>query len=290
MTTRADLTVDSGLADFVEQELLPGLGLSPDAFWRGLSSLVSALGPRCKALLERRDALQAAIDAWYREHRDGGVDVAAEEAFLRQIGYLAPEPGPFTVSTADVDPEFSQIAGPQLVVPSTNARYALNAANARWGSLYDALYGTDAIDESGGATRGGAYNPLRGAKVIARAKAALDIAAPIAGASHADATGYAVERGALVVRTAGGDRWLADPAQFVGFCGEPAEPTAVVLRVHGLHIEIAIDRGHDVGKDDPAGVADVILSRRSPPSSTARTPSPPSTPRTRRWSTGTGSA
>ncbi|HXQ47441.1 MAG TPA: malate synthase G [Caulobacteraceae bacterium] len=259
MTTRADLVVDPGLAAFVESELLPGLGIAADAFWRGLASLVAELGPRNRALLDRRDALQAAIDGWYREHSGRPIDVAAEEAFLRSIGYLTDEPPAFSVATENVDPEFSQIPGPQLVVPITNARYALNAANARWGSLYDALYGTDAIDESGGATRGGAYNPVRGAKVIARAKAALDTAAPIAGASHADATGYAVEGGALAVRTAGGDRALADPAQLVGYNGDPAAPSAVLLRVHGLHVEIVVDRSHNVGKDDPAGVADIVL-------------------------------
>ncbi len=259
MTTRADLAVDPGLAAFVEDELLPGLDVPAERFWQGLASLVAELGPRNQALLDRRDALQAAIDGWYREQRDGAIDVAAEEAFLRSIGYLAPEPAPFSVSTENVDPEFSHIPGPQLVVPITNARYALNAANARWGSLYDALYGTDAIDESGGATRGGAYNPVRGAKVIARAKAALDVAAPITGAKHAEATGYAVDDGALVIRTAGGDRALTDPAQFVGYRGEAATPSAVLLRIHGLHIEIALDRAHAIGKDDPAGVADVIL-------------------------------
>jgi len=259
MTTRADLAVDPGLAAFVESELLPELGIPAERFWQGLAALVTELGPHNRALLGRRDALQAAIDGWYREQGGGAVAVAAEEAFLRGIGYLAPEPARFSVSTENVDPEFSHIPGPQLVVPITNARYALNAANARWGSLYDALYGTDAIDESGGATRGGAYNPVRGAKVIARAKAALDAAAPIAGAKHADATGYAARGGALVVRTAGGDRALADPAQFVGYQGEAAAPSAVLLSIHGLHIEIALDRAHAIGKDDAAGVADVIL-------------------------------
>jgi malate synthase len=259
MTTRADLTVDDGLADFVETELLAGLDIPAERFWRGLADLVEDLGPRNRALLDRRDALQAAIDTWYRDNRQRPIDVAAEETFLRSIGYLTDEPAPFAVTTEKVDPEFSRIPGPQLVVPITNARYALNAANARWGSLYDALYGTDAIDESDGATRAGPYNPVRGAKVISRARAALDVAAPIEGASHADATGYAVRDGALVVRTAGGDRALADPARFVGYRGEAAAPSAVLLRVHGLHVEIAIDRAHRIGKDDPAGVADVIL-------------------------------
>ncbi len=259
MTTRADLTVDPRLVDFVETELLPGLEISAERFWRGLTDLVAELGPRNRALLDRRDQIQGAIDAWYRDHRDTAFDVAAEEAFLQSIGYLTPEPGPFAVTTAKVDPEFSQTPGPQLVVPITNARYALNAANARWGSLYDALYGTDAIDEADGATRAGGYNPVRGAKVIARAKAALDLAAPLTAGQHAEATGYVVEDGALVVRTAGGDRGLAEPGRFVGYRGEAASPSAILLRVHGLHLEIVIDRAHRIGKDDPAGVADLIL-------------------------------
>jgi malate synthase len=259
MTTRADLAVDAGLVDFVETELLPGLEVSAERFWQGLADLVAELGPRNRALMQRRDEIQSKIDDWYRAHRDAAFDVVAEEAFLKSIGYLTPEPGSFAVTTDKVDPEFSQIPGPQLVVPITNARYALNAANARWGSLYDALYGTDAIDEAGGATRGGAYNPVRGDKVIARAKAALDMAAPLTAGKHADATGYAVEAGALVVRTAGGDRALAQPDRFVGYRGEAAAPSAILLRVHGLHLEILIDRAHRIGKDDPAGVADVIL-------------------------------
>ena len=259
MTTRAHLNVDPRLVEFVETEVLPGLEISADRFWQGLAGLVNELGPRNRALLDRRDAIQGQIDDWYRAHRDGAFNVAAEEAFLKSIGYLTPEPEPFAVTTENVDPEFSQTPGPQLVVPITNARYALNAANARWGSLYDALYGTDAIDESGGTSRAGAYNPVRGAKVIARARAALDMAAPLTAGKHADATGYAVEAGALVVRTAGGDRALAEAARFVGYRGEAATPAAILLRVHGLHLEILIDRDHAIGKDDPAGVADVIL-------------------------------
>jgi malate synthase len=259
MTIRANLEIDPVLAKFVETDLLPGLDLPADTFWAGLASLVGAFGPRIKAALERRDELQATIDGWYRAQGAGAIDVAAEEAHLRQIGYLTPEPGPFSVETTNVDPEFSSIAGPQLVVPITNARYALNAANARWGSLYDALYGTDAIDSADGAEAGGGYNPVRGAKVIARAKAALDIAAPLNADSHADATGYAIVGGALVVKAASGDRALADPAQFVGYRGDPAAPTAVLLKRHGLHLEIQVDHAHRIGKDDPAGVADVLL-------------------------------
>ncbi|HKT55097.1 MAG TPA: malate synthase G [Caulobacteraceae bacterium] len=259
MTARADLAVDPRLVEFVENELLPGLDLSADGFWQGLSSLVADLGPRNRVLLDRRDELQAAIDARYRANGHAALDIAAEEAFLKSIGYLTAEPAPFSVSTENVDTELSRTPGPQLVVPITNARYALNAANARWGSLYDALYGTDAIDESGGATRGGGYNPVRGAKVIARAKAALDVAAPLSGGAHAEATGYAVKGRALVVATAGGERRLAHPERFAGYRGEAASPTAILLRVNGLHIEIVVDRDHAIGKDDPAGVADIVL-------------------------------
>jgi malate synthase len=259
MTSRADLTVDPLLAEFVETELLPGLEVSAEDFWRGLAGLVADLGPRNRGLMQRRDELQARIDGWYHAHRDAAFDVAAEQVFLRSIGYLTVEPAPFAIDTENVDPEFSQTPGPQLVVPITNARYALNAANARWGSLYDALYGTDAIDEADGATRAGDYNPVRGAKVIARAKAALDVAAPLASGHHADATSYAVLDGALVVRTARGDCRLAQPSRFVGYRGEAGAPSAILLRVHGLHLEILIDRDHRIGKDDPAGVADVIL-------------------------------
>jgi malate synthase len=259
MTTRADLSLDSRLAAFVEDELLPGLDVTAETFWHGLASLVAEMGPRNRALLDRRSSLQAKIDGWRRDNRQAPFDVKAEEAFLIEIGYLVPEPGPFAIETGDVDPEFSQTPGPQLVVPITNARYALNAANARWGSLYDALYGTDAIDETDGATRGGGYNPIRGAKVIARAKAALDLAAPLTSGRHAEATGYAVEGGALVIRTERGDVALARPERFVGYRGEAPAPAAILLQVHGLHLEIAVDRSHRIGKDDPAGVADVML-------------------------------
>ncbi len=259
MTTRADLTVDPCLAAFVEGELLPGLKVKAERFWTGLADLVAEFGPRAQAMLDRRDALQSQIDDWYRAHKHEAFDVAAEEAFLKEIGYLVPEPAPFTIETTNVDPEFSGTPGPQLVVPITNARYALNAANARWGSLYDALYGTDAIDEADGATRGGGYNPVRGAKVITRAKAALDLAAPLTSGGHAKATGYAVESGALVVKTEGGDVALAEPERFAGYRGEASAPSAILLKVNGLHLEIVIDRSHRIGRGDPAGVADLLL-------------------------------
>ncbi|MBN9559298.1 MAG: malate synthase G [Alphaproteobacteria bacterium] len=254
------LKIDRTLHDFVVNEAIPGTGIAPAAFWRGFAELVHDLAPINRALLAKRDALQAQIDDWHRTHRARPVDQAAYEKFLREIGYLVPEPADFAVTTANVDPEIASIAGPQLVVPVTNARYALNAANARWGSLYDALYGTDAIPEDGGATRGGGYNKLRGDRVIARARAVLDEAAPLAKGSHADATGYALESGALAVSLKGGGKTgLADPAQFVGYRGDLTGLSAVLLKHNGLHIELVIDRAHAIGRDDAAGIADVVL-------------------------------
>ena len=250
------LKVAAVLHDFIEREALPGTGITPDAFWQGFGDLVRSLAPRNRALLERRDALQAQIDDWHRAHRGKPVDVPAYEAFLRDIGYLQAEPGEVRVTTERVDPEIATIAGPQLVVPVMNARYALNAANARWGSLYDALYGTDAIPEDAGATRGGGYNKLRGERVVARGRAVLDQAAPLAEGSHADAASYSIEAGQLVVGERGR---LARPEQLVGYRGEPGSPSAVLLRNHGLHIEILIDRSSPIGRDDPAGVADLVL-------------------------------
>ncbi len=246
------LQIAAPLHAFIEGEALPGTGVAADAFWSGLAALLRDLTPRNRALLTRRDEIQAQVDAWHAGHRGQPADPAAYEAFLRAIGYLLPEPDAFSVQTSGVDAEIASIAGPQLVVPVSNARYALNAANARWGSLYDALYGTDAIDEADGAGRAAGFNPARGAKVVARAKAFLDEAAPLAQGSHAGVTGYSVQGGAL--RPA-----LADPAQFVGYHGEAAQPTAILLRRHGLHIELLIDRGHTIGAHDPAGVSDVVL-------------------------------
>jgi malate synthase len=258
-TTIHGLNVATALATFLETEALPGTGVSADAFWSGFASLLHDLAPRNKALLARRDELQAQIDAWHDEHKGAPHDQAAYEGFLRGIGYLLPEPAPFSVATANVDAEIASIAGPQLVVPVSNARYALNAANARWGSLYDALYGTDAIDDADGTARGKGFNPARGAKVVARAKAFLDEAVPLAHGSHAPVVGYAVENGALIARHNGGQTGLADPAQFAGYNGEPAAPTAVLLKHNGLHIELLIDRSHPIGKGDPSGLADVVM-------------------------------
>jgi malate synthase len=253
------LRVARVLHEFVNDETIPGTGVAPERFWQGLGALVRALAPRNRALLDRRDALQARIDAWHGEHRGRPVDQAAYEAFLREIGYLEAEPAEGRIATEGVDPEIARIAGPQLVVPVTNARYALNAANARWGSLYDALYGTDAIPEIGGAGRGPGYNAVRGARVIARARAFLDEAAPLARGSHAEATGYAIEHGRLAVSLEGARTGLREAGQLVGFRGAADAPEAVLLRHHGLHIELVIDRAHPIGRGDKAGVADVVL-------------------------------
>ena len=251
--------VAAELHAFVEDEVLPGLGLASDAFWRDFDALLHDLAPVNRDLLARRAALQAEIDAWHRAHRGQPVDPDAYRAFLTGIGYLVPEGPDFRIETSHVDDEIAHIAGPQLVVPVTNARYALNAANARWGSLYDALYGTDAIPEDGGADRGDGYDPERGARVIAWTRAFLDEAAPLAAGSHRDVVGYRVADGALAADRPGGATGLADPGLFVGHRGDPAAPAAVLLRHHGLHIEIAVDRTHPVGRTDPAGVADVVL-------------------------------
>lgn len=259
MIEHAGLKVSDELSDFIEKEAAPGTGVDAGAFWKGLADIVSDLGPKNDALLKRRDALQLQLDAWHREHADKPFDVAAHEAFLREIGYLVDEPEPFSISTANVDPEFSEIAGAQLVVPASNARYALNAANARWGSLYDALYGADAISEDGGAEKSGGYNPVRGAKVIARARAFLDLAAPLAQGSHVDATGYRVGNGGLVIAMKAGSTTLAEPDKFVGYRGDESAPEAVLLKNNGLHVEILIDRDHTIGKTDAAGVADIIV-------------------------------
>ena len=254
------LKVAKVLHGFVEQEALPGSGVTGDRFWSGFGAIIAKAGPRNRELLARRDQLQQQIDSWYAQHRETGIDPARYEAFLREIGYIVPEPATFAVSTGKVDDEIARIAGPQLVVPITNARYALNAANARWGSLYDALYGTDAIAETDGAERGRGYNPVRGERVVARARQLLDEAIPLSGGKHADATEYAVAAGKLAVTLKKGNTvGLADPTALAGYTGDAAAPSGLLFRHNGLHLEIVIDRTHAIGKTDPAGVADVLM-------------------------------
>ncbi|MEM6413866.1 MAG: malate synthase G [Pseudomonadota bacterium] len=247
---RAGLHVAAELAEFVEHKALPGLDLDADAFWQGAADLIERLTPENEALLAKREDLQAKIDAWHEANRDKPLDPDTYKAFLIEIGYLVSVPSSFQIGTENVDAELSTLAGPQLVVPVLNARYALNAANARWGSLYDALYGTDAIPFTGDETPG--YDPSRGEKVVARAKAFLDEAIPLASGSHVDVKKWSLVDGAAHPA-------LQDPSSFVGFRGDPAEPSAMLFRNNGLHIEISIDRSHTIGKDDPAGIADIIL-------------------------------
>ncbi|MEJ8567346.1 malate synthase G [Elongatibacter sediminis] len=259
MTDTCGLDVKPVLATFVENEALPGTGVEPAVFWRGLATLLEEFGPRNRELLEIRDHLQEKIDLWLKDEPGAGRDPDRQREFLTDSGYLVPEPESFEITVDGNDPEVSTLAGAQLVVPASNARYALNAANARWGSLYDALYGTDAIDEENGAARGGDYNPVRGARVIARARALLDRVAPLTNGSHGEARAYTVTGGALGVELPNGTSALSDPQTFAGYRGPAAAPEAVLLRHHGLHVEIRIDREHPVGGTDPAGVADVYL-------------------------------
>ena len=257
---QAGIRIAKPLYEFVNTECLPGTSIGADVFWSGFAGLLGDLAPQCKALLDKRDSIQQQIDAWHLSNKGKAADTEGYLSFLRRIGYLVGEPASVTVATSKVDAEIATLAGPQLVVPVTNARYALNAANARWGSLYDALYGTDVIPEDGGATRGGGYNKVRGAKVVARAREILDGAAPLSRGSHADAVGYSVNDSALSVALKGGGATsLRHPAQFAGYRGEPLAPSIVLLEHDGLHLEIVINRGNPIGKDDPAGVADVVL-------------------------------
>ncbi|HEU4549927.1 MAG TPA: malate synthase G [Rhizomicrobium sp.] len=246
------LKVAPALHAFITKEALPGTGVDPNTFWQGFADLATRLMPQNRALLAERDRIQAAIDAWHKAYPAKPIDAQAYTAFLKEIGYLVPEGPDFQVGTQNVDPEIATIAGPQLVVPLTNARFALNAVNARWGSLYDALYGTDAIDQTGDLAPGKGYNPKRGEKVIAFARAALDVAAPLATGSWADADGFAIRNGALVPA-------LKDPAQLKGWQGDAADPSLILLGHNGLHIEVHIDRATPIGKADKAGVSDVVL-------------------------------
>ncbi len=263
MTARTQvhsLQVATELYRFVEDKVLPGTGIDSAKFWAGFDAIVNDLAPKNAALLAERDRIQADMDAWHAANPGPIQDMAAYKAHLEKIGYLVPVPADVQATTANVDAELATQAGPQLVVPILNARYALNAANARWGSLYDALYGTDAIPETDGADKGTGYNPVRGTKVIAWARNFLDQSAPLEGASHKESTGYRVEGGKLVVSLANGKTTgLQNPEQFVGFQGDAAAPTSVLLVNNGLHIDIQINRATPIGKTDAAGVADVVL-------------------------------
>jgi malate synthase len=257
MDISKSLSVDDILATFVEGELLPGTSITPEAFWASLETILADFTPRNAALLARRDELQAQIDGWWRERRGKPFDVAEETAFLREIGYLLPEPPAFEISTQSVDPEIARLAGPQLVVPVSNGRFALNAANARWGSLYDALYGTDALAPP---TGGSGYDPVRGAKVIAYGRAFLDKVAPLVEASHANAAQYALDRTSLTVTLADGCvTTLVNPDQFIGWRGPRDTPDALLLEHNSLHLEVQIDRSHPIGCNDAAGVSDVLV-------------------------------
>lgn len=252
------LKVASELYNFVNEEVLPGTGVDSDSFWASFADIIHDLAPRNRELLAKRDQIQEQLDEWYRAHQ-GGYDFAEYKAFLKEIGYLVEEGPDFQITTSNVDPEMATMAGPQLVVPVSNARFALNAANARWGSLYDALYGTDAISDEGGAAATKEYNPVRGAKVIAFGRNFLDDSAPLANGSHANATSYAVVDGELSVTVDGNLTGLKDATQFCGYRGEASAPSAVLLVNNGLHFEIQIDASSQIGSEDKAGVKDIVM-------------------------------
>ncbi|MFJ6098376.1 malate synthase G [Williamsia muralis] len=263
VTVDGGLQVASVLYDFINNEALPGTGVDQDAFWAGAAAVITDLTPRNRELLAIRDDLQAKVDQWHRDNPvsdPASFDSDAYKAFLTDIGYLAPVPDDFQITTSGVDDEITNTAGPQLVVPILNARFALNASNARWGSLYDALYGTDVIPESDGAEKGKSYNKVRGDKVIAFAKDFLDTAAPLESGKHADATGYAVVDQQVQVTLSGGSTTgFADPAAFAGYSGDAAAPSGILVRHNGLHLEIQIDADSPIGSTDPAGVKDVLV-------------------------------
>ncbi|PVZ70598.1 malate synthase G [Pelagibaculum spongiae] len=263
MTTRVqvgDLKVAKVLFDFINEKAIPGTGVSVDQFWAGFHTILADLAPRNRQLLEKRESLQAQIDDWHRAQADKGHDPVAYKAFLQEIGYLLPQGEAFSASTESVDAELATLAGPQLVVPVMNARYALNAANARWGSLYDALYGTDVISDADGAEKGKGYNPKRGAKVIEYARNFLDQAAPLAAGSHKDAVNYSIHRGQLNIKLKGGEQTsLKNSNQLAGYQGKPEAPLAILFKHNGLHFEIQIDPSTVIGQSDAAGVKDVLM-------------------------------
>ena len=263
-TARIDihgLKVDAALARFIDEQVLPGTGVTPASFWKGFDAIVHDLAPKNAALLAERDRLQSELDAWHSANPGPIKNMKAYRAFLEKIGYLVPQPKGVKATTKNVDAELAKQAGPQLVVPILNARYALNAANARWGSLYDALYGTDALPEAGGAEKGKGYNPVRGAKVIEYARYVLDRTAPLKKGSHVGSTGYKINKdGELVVSLAdGGTSKLADKSQLVGYQGDAKNPSSVLLVHNGLHLDIRIDRNTPIGKTDAAGVCDLVV-------------------------------
>jgi malate synthase len=259
-TTILRLQVATELHRFIEDKVLPAVGVSSNNFWRGFDALVADLAPKNLALLTERDRLQTELDTWHKANPGPVTNMQAYRKFLETIHYLVPQPAKVKATTKNVDDELAVQAGPQLVVPILNARYALNAANARWGSLYDALYGTDAIAETGGAEKGKGYNPKRGAKVIEYARYVLDRTAPLRKGSHIDSTRYSVKNGKLSVKLADGSTTsLADPAQFIGFQGSTSAPASVLLKHNGLHIDIRVDRETPIGKTDPAGVSDLVI-------------------------------
>ena len=256
----AGLQIDNHLYRFITEQVLPSRpDIQAEAFWQGFAELLAEFAPRNRALLEKRDAIQQQIDDWHKQN--GAVtDAAAYRAFLKEIGYLAEEPAPFKIGTQNVDREVAEQAGPQLVVPINNARYALNAANARWGSLYDALYGTDAIDQSGDLAAGKTYNPKRGDAVIAFARNFLDQSIPLAQGSHRDVSAYRVEGGRLKAKLKdGGESGLQTPELFIGYNGDAEAPSSLLFLHNGLHIDILIDKNSPIGSQDPAGVKDIIL-------------------------------
>ncbi|MCU7852021.1 MAG: malate synthase G [Candidatus Thiodiazotropha sp. (ex Monitilora ramsayi)] len=259
-TQVGNLKIANVLYHLVKDKIAPGTGIEPDDFWQSLEQILQELGPVNRALLEKRDQLQSQIDTWHIEHRGQPHNHQAYKAFLEQIGYLLPEGDDFSISTGDVDPEITDVAGPQLVVPVMNARYALNATNARWGSLYDALYGTDVIAEDEGAEMTGGYNPVRGAKVVTYAMSFLDESAPLADSTHAEAKQYQVKDGALIINLSDGSTTtLAQAEKFVGYNGDADNPSSILFRNNNLHIDVQIDRNHNIGKTHPAGVKDVVL-------------------------------
>ncbi len=258
MIERNGLNIAIELYQFIEDEALPGSNVSSEDFWKGFSQLILDMVPKNRDLLRRRKQLQEEIDQWH-EHNDWSENRAEYETFLKDIGYLEPTAKPFTITTSNVDDEIAILAGPQLVVPVNNARYALNAANARWGSLYDALYGTDVIDEQDGAERGTTYNPQRGNKVVEYARQFLDQIAPLEQGSHASSTQYRIEQNQLVVVQGTNQTVLSDTSKIIGFTGDPSSPTAILLQNNGLHVEIQFDRQHPIGMTDPAGIKDLLI-------------------------------